>query len=385
MKSYFVSSYEEEKNNWYIDFLISKESELISNLGFKRVKTQKKVFYCEQGKLNYNFIYVKDPNNLIFSPLREFLNIGKNQNMSDEFKQKLILKATRTTYQKAIEDIFESFNFWISKKTLNRYVIEEGQKVIPISKPKETEIVLVGDSVKIRNGKKGHHEVFGFISLDYDSNNSSLVAFEINKSPSEIAKNIDFSHYKVFVGDGDPGLKNFYNGKIDFHLCHRHAINDVSYYLWKGGMKKRDKEELMNKFKSILYTLQNSVKKYWNDRDNLRLVNRIVKTKEDLRYFAAELSSLEKHDSARFIMDHREHLVTAARYALLDIKVPWNTNHAERLMQEMGIRTKKKGMNWTEKGLSAMLKMILKRYFLPTERRIYKEVFNNNIKKVIKI
>jgi hypothetical protein len=109
-------------------------------------------------------------------------------------------------------------------------------------------------------------------------NNSSLVAFEINKSPSEIAKNIDFSHYKVFVGDGDQGLKNFYNGKIDFHLCHRHAINDVSYYLWRNGMKKRDKEELMNKFKSILYTLQNSVKKYWNDRDNFRLVNRIVKT-----------------------------------------------------------------------------------------------------------
>lgn len=385
MKSYFVSSYDEEKKNWYIDFLKSKEFELISNLGFKRVKTQKKIFYCEQGKFNYNFIYVKNPNNIIFSPLREFLGIGKNKNMSDEFKQKLILKSTRTTYQKSIEDIQDSFGFRINKKTLNRYVINEGSKVIPISEPKENEKILVGDSVKIRNGKKGHHEVFGFISLDYDSNNSSLVAFEINKSPSEIAKNIDFSQYKVFVGDGDQGLKNFYKDKIDFHLCHQHAINDVSYFLWRDGMKKAEKKELMNNFKSILYTLQNSVNKYWVDNDDNRLINRIIKTKEDLREFSAKLSSLEKHDSARFIMVHREHLVTAARYALLGIKVPWSTNHAERLMQEMGIRTKKKGMNWSEKGLIAMLNMILKRYFLPSERRIYKEVFNNNIKKVIQI
>jgi hypothetical protein len=37
-------------------------------------------------------------------------------------------------------------------------------------------------------------------------------------------------------------------------------------------------------------------------------------------------------------------------------------------MQEIGVRTKKKGMNWTEKGLKAILNLVLKRYFLPKER-----------------
>lgn len=78
-------------------------------------------------------------------------------------------------------------------------------------------------------------------------------------------------------------------------------------------------------------------------------------------------------------MDHIEHMVTAANLALVGIKVPWNTNHAERLMQEMGIRTKKKGMNWTEKGLKAVLNMVLARYFLPRGWRLLYSILNEEI------
>ncbi len=385
MKSYNLFSQKEDKTNWFIFFLQNKEKELVKLSGNKRVKTQKKLYYCEQGKFNYPFVYVKSNYGRIYSPLRLFLNLGKNQKMSPEFKAKLEVKSSRTTYQKAVEDIFDSFNFKISKKTLNRYVIEDGNKLDILTQPSSNQNILIGDSTKVRNGKKGHHEVFGFIALDYETNESSLVSFEINESPAKIAEKIDFNQYQVFVGDADLGLRNFYQNKIDFHLCHQHAINDVSFYLWRDGMKKKEKEFLMKKFKSILFTLKNSTEKYWKDNKNGRLINRIIRTKKNLRSFAAELSTLEKHEAARFVMDHIEHMVTAAKYALLGVRVPWTTNHAERLMQEIGIRTKKKGMNWTEKGLNAILKIVLNRYFLPKNRRNYKEIMNINYNKVVEI
>ena len=62
-----------EKGNWYISFLKEKEKELISQLEYTRVKTQKKVFYCEQGRIEYSFVYVRSDNGIIFSPLRKFL------------------------------------------------------------------------------------------------------------------------------------------------------------------------------------------------------------------------------------------------------------------------------------------------------------------------
>jgi hypothetical protein len=374
---------EREETNWYISFLKEKEKKLISELGYKRIKTQKKLFYCEHGKFCYPFIYVRMPNGKSFSPLRDCLGIYKNNKMSQDFKNKLVMKASRTTYQKAVEDISDSFGFKLGKRTLNRYVIDEGNKVQPCGHPQDSQNILLGDSTKVRNGKGGHHEVMGLMSLDYAGNSSSLTAFDVNEKPKEIAKRIDFSLYEVFVGDADLGLRNFFKEKLPFQLCHRHVITDVSFFLWKGGMGKKVREYFVRKLESILYTLQNSTKKYWKTNNTGRLVNRIIRTKKNLRSLAAEISTQEKHDAARYIMDHIDNMTTAANLALVGIKVPWTTNHAERLMQEIGVRTKKKGMNWTERGLKAILHIVLRRYFLPKERRNYIEVFANIQEKVV--
>lgn len=383
MKSPVASTQPKEKHEWYILFLKSKEQDLISELGLKRIKTQKKVFYCEQGKIFYPFVYVKG-SGVLFSPLREYLEIGKHGNMSPDFKNKLIMKASRTTYQKSVEDIQDSFGFRISKKTLNRYVIKNLSDAVICEEPQDDQDVLIADSTKVRNGKKGHHEVFAVISLNYETNTSSLTAFAVNMHPKQIAAKIRSGRYKAFVGDGDLGLRNFFKDKIPFQMCHLHVIRDVSFFLWREGMKKKDRDPYMKKLKAILYTLQNSTKKFWKDNKTGRLVNRIIKTKMDLKKLAAEFSTIEKHEAARFLMFHLEDIVTTARLALLGTKVPWTTNHAERLMQEIGIRTKKKGMNWTEKGLVAVLNLVLARYFLPKEQRKYKEIFKS-IKQVVEI
>jgi hypothetical protein len=383
MSNHTVSCVEQDKQEAYIRFLQEKEQCLINTMGLKIIKTQKKVFFCENGRIEYRFRYVKGLNGKIYSPLRNYLGIGSYQNMSPEFKNKLMMKASRTTYQKASEDIYDSFGFHLSRKTLNKYVINNCSCIDLIQEPAPEQNILIGDSTKVRNGKGGHHEVMGVLSLDYESNISSLTAFEVNVKPAEIASKIDIQRYSAFVGDADLGLRNFFKDKIPFHLCHQHAINDLGFFLWKEGMQKKERDSYVNKLKSILFTLQNSTKKNTKANKTGRLVNRIIRTKKNIRSLAAELSTKNMHNSARFLMEHNEHMVTAARLALIGIKCPWTTNHAERLMQEIGIRTKKKGMNWTENGLKAVLNMVLKRYFLPKERRNYKEVFAKQIIKVI--
>lgn len=379
----YVSPCLGDTQNWYICFLKATEKELISKLGCRRIKTQKKTFYSEQGRIRYPFVYVKLADGKVISPLREYLGIAKYDSMSIDFRNKLIMKASRTTYQKAVEDIRDSFRFAISKRTLNRYVIGGTNGVEIIGQPTEEQNVLLADSTKVRNGKGGHHEVMAAISLDYSKNKSSLTDFGINEKPKDIASRINLSRYKAFVGDADLGLRNFFNENVPFQLCHQHAITDVSFFLWRDGMSKKEREPLMRKFKSILYTLQNSTKKYWRTNKTGRLVNRIIKTRKSIRGLAAALSMTGMNEAARYLLDHSEHMVTAAKLALVGIMVPWTTNHAERLMQEIGIRTKKKGMNWTETGLRAILSLVLKRYFLPMERRNYKEVFANNVKEVV--
>jgi hypothetical protein len=365
-----------DKQNSYISFLKEFEIKLIREANLRIVKSQKKTFYCELGKIRYSFKYTKNKEGALISPLRKYLGIDRPFcNMSDDFKAKLIVKASRTTYQKSVEDIQDSFGFKLCRATLNKYVIET--KACEITEqPTEEQNILLADSTKVRNGKGGHHQVMAVISLDYEQNDYSLTAFDVNTSAKTIAQNIDLSKYKAFVGDGDLGLRNFCQD-IPFHLCHHHAINDVSFFLWKDGLKKDDRIVYEKKFKATLYTLQNSTKKYWRTHKTGRLVNRIIRTRKTLTCMAEELWKVGMHQAARYIIDHRDHVLTAAKLALVGIKVPWTTNHMERIMQEIGIRTKKKGMNWTEHGLKAITTIVLKRYFLPKNRRNYKEICTN--------
>ncbi len=384
MTNHSLSLYERDRQNNYILFLEKKELELIQATGLKIIKTQKKKFYCENGRIEHRFRYVKANEGRLYSPLRDYLGLSSYENMSQEFKAKLIMKASRTTYQKAVEDIWDSFGFTLSRKTLNRYVLSMPNDAInPLQEPTSKQNILIADSTKVRNGKGGHHEVMAVTSLDYETNVSSLTAFEINKPAKEIAQQIDVERYSAFVGDADLGLRNFFKDKIPFQLCHHHAINDLSFFLWKEAMRKDDRGLIIKKFKAVLYTLQNSTKKYRKTNKTGRLVNRIIRTRRNICSIAAEISTYGKHDAARYLMDHQEHMLTAAKLALVGIKCPWTTNHAERLMQEIGNRTKKKGMNWTERGLRAILYIVLKRYFLPKERRNYKEVFDIKDKKVV--
>ena len=110
----------------------------------------------------------------------------------------------------------------------------------------------------------------------------------------------------------------------------------------------------------------------------MRLASRIRKTKMDVKELADLLIVKGFVEAGEFLQRHISHLTTASELAPAGLKVPFTTNGMERLMQEIGKRTKKKRMYWSEEGLQRILSMVLKRYMLPKNRRTYIDVFANN-------
>ena len=93
----------------------------------------------------------------------------------------------------------------------------------------------------------------------------------------------------------------------------------------------------------------------------------------------AKLKKRECGQSAEFLERNKKYLFTAAKLAIMEnLQVPWTTNVAERLMKEIGKRTKKKSMRWSAKGLMSILSAVLKRYFLPPEKRTYKNIYGGD-------
>lgn len=375
----------------YLILLVEKEKFLVENLcgkrysrenaDFKRCKTQAKTILTKFGKIRQAFLYVKEKTTgRIFSPLLEWLEIPLYQRISKSFKQVLSRKASRSTYQLGVEDIQDSFGFSICRQTLYDYVKQTCSAISCISEPNPNHKVLLADGTKVRNGEETRHHEVRVLASYSEEGDKVILAQQINKGWQEMAEDVDFGQYKVLVADGEPGIQeNLCKDYMRFHLCHIHAINDVSFYLWKDGCGRKNAKPYINRLEQLLYTLQNSTKKYWKDNDIMRLARRVRRTKKGVKELADLLIVKGLWQAGEFLQRHVNHLTTAAELAPTGLKVPWTTNGMERLMQEIGKRTKKKGMYWSEDGLQRILNMVLKRYVLPKNRRTYIEIFANNV------
>lgn len=380
-------------NDAFSEFLIEKEEKLVLQLcgdknshnnfsEWRRHKTRKSTIYTENGVFTHQFQILKHKmTKEIICPLKDFLGILPKQRISEDLKQKIFSKLSLGTYQRTSEDINNSFNILYTRQHIH-YLFKRHESLTEIQfEQNGTDKILMCNGVKTCGHK---FETKVLTSLD-ENNNPTLITKDINVNWEELLTNIDLLQYEVCIGDCEPGLKQALTAKgVRFHNCHVHAIRVFGYFLWKDKVQKEERKFVLNFLESILYTLQNSTKKFFMDKDVSRLQNRIFKTKEGLEKLSQQCLEKGYRYSAAYLENNKEYLVTAAELAIeKGLVVPWTTNQIERCMREIGYRTKKKGMNWSKSGLNRIVNLVLKRYFLPMQERYYKNYFtSNNISEV---
>lgn len=372
----------------FFSFLLGKEQELLSELcgerysreerEVKRIKTCSRVIFTKFGEIRKHFVYVKDVTGRIFSPLLDFLKIEKYQHMSKDLKNQLRDKACKMTYRDSKEDVLNSFGLNISAMTI--WKINQQQNGFKIVKPSKKHKILLADGTKIKHNKGGHLEPRAVMSIDQEKKEKSLLFLGVEESWQEIAEKLDFNQFLVLVGDGETGLKeNLVKSRMSFQFCHLHAIRDLSLFLWYDKVEKNARNEFLKPFKQILYTIQNSTKKYFSDKDKNRLHRRLRWAQEQTEILVKKTQEKELTQSAGFLERNKNYFFTATILALKeDLVVPFTTNQTERLMKEIGKRTKKKSMAWSPKGLFVILQAVIKRYFLQPEKRNYKNIYGGN-------
>lgn len=341
------------------------------------VKTVMRTFCTRFGEITLKITHVKNAVGEYFSPLLRFLGIGKYQRIPEDLENRIRDKACKMSYRDTAEDVLNSFEFGISRQKVWR--INQSNNPIAVASPKNHE-VLLADGTKIRSNNGGHLEPRAIMSIDAEKKEKCLLALEITKSWQEMAEKLDFEGFKVLVADGEPGLREaLVKPHMRFQFCHIHAVRDLSFYLWRDKLEKTARNEFMKPLKEILYTVQNSTKKYFVNKDKARLLQRIHWANKRISELTVQLEKRECEQSADFLDRNKKYLFTAATLAITNnLQIPWNTNTAERLMKEIGKRTKKKSMRWSANGLISILSAVLKRYFLPQEKRTYKNIYGDD-------
>ena len=334
------------------------------------------------GKLNLKLHRVKDKEEgKIFLPVGDRVEFDGKKVYQEDISMISAELATKLTYRDAMKEGKQFIKDFPSACTINRRVIEYGEKIKTLNGDGITGAsveVVFADGTKTHSQEKGKSKNGVNIVLGVSDGKKVLLDARVNKHWKETASKLDeaaaLDKEAVIIGDADREMRNaLVKGERRFQLDLIHVLRDTSFKLWQDReMTLEDRKRIIRRLETLLFSLKNSVEKHRKDGDLDALKGRINSTVDGLKKLANELLKLGCSKAASFIRDYSNTIVTFAVLAFKGRKVPWNSNLIERLMGETSKRTKHKWMRWTTKGLETILNLILTRYVSEESYLVFK-------------
>ena len=334
------------------------------------------------GKLNLKLHRVKDKEEgKIFLPVGDRVEFDGKKVYQEDISMISAELATKLTYRDAVKEGKQFIKDFPSACTINRRVIEYGEKIKTLNGDGITGAsvkVVFADGTKIHSQEKGKSKNGVNVVLGVSDGKKVLLDARVNKHWKETASKLDeaaaLDKEAVIIGDADREMRNaLVKGERRFQLDLIHVLRDTSFKLWQDReMTLEDRKRIIRRLETLLFSLKNSVEKHRKDGDLDALKGRINSTVDGLKKLANQLLKLGCSKAASFIQDYSNTIVTFAVLAFKGRKVPWNSNLIERLMGEISKRTKHKWMRWTTKGLETILNLILTRYVSEESYLVFK-------------
>jgi hypothetical protein len=341
---------------------------------FSRAGTTNRTLLTRHGKIEFRLDRVYDlEDDSYFRPLLLYVGVEPKRRIIDDLVFECAEAATYLTYRDSKTVIENLTNAQVSRfrihgcvQKVGSFMNEERRKV-----PVKDQDLIEGDGTKCHGlgGKK--NEINVIVGKDRESGEKSLLGLDVNKTWKETASQFR-GKADVAVSDNEPSLRNALLEKAaNYQACVRHCVGDVRFYLWNADLPKEQRKKTVNKLIAVLEILHKSVNKHLADKDFERLKWRINWTLCELDKLSNELLLDGLEVVARFIKNAANYMITFARLAMAEIRVPITNNLVERLMGEIAKRIKHKWMHWSTKGLENLLNILLARY---CNKRFYGEM-----------
>nr|MDO8080406.1 transposase [Candidatus Freyarchaeota archaeon] len=332
---------------------------------FQRAGTAERTLVTRHGIIRFKLVKVKSlENGTILRPFLLYLGLEPRKRIVDDLDFECAETAILLTYRDSQTVIRNLTKATVPKSRIHSYVQEVGafvdQERRKTEKPKTD--LLYADGTKAHGLNQKKNEINVIIGKDAKTGEKSLLGLTVNREWRETAKQVK-TQAEILVADADKPLRIALLGKaLNYQLCVNHSVKEVSMHLWKAGLPKNERREILGRLRAILHTCRNSALKHLEDGDTERLQWRINKTLADLKELAKELVEDGLMGTAKFLRNSANYLVTFARLAAAGIKAPYTNNLIERLMGEIAKRVKNKWMHWSTQGLENLLNILLVRY-----------------------
>ena len=245
------------------------------------------------GRLNLRLHRVRDKEEgKIFLPVEDRVEFDGKKVYQEDISMISAELATRLTYRDAVKEGKQFIKDFPSACTINRRVIEYGEKIKTFNRDEITDAsveVAFADGTKTHSQEKGKSKNRVNVVLGVNNGKKVLLDARVNKPWEETASKLDeaaaLDKEAVIIGDADREMRNaLVKGERRFQLDLIHVLRDTSFKLWQDReMTLEDRKRIIRRLETLLFSLKNSVEKHRKDGDLDALKGRINSTVDGLK------------------------------------------------------------------------------------------------------
>ncbi len=184
-------------------------------------------------------------------PFLLYLGLESRKRIVDDLVFECAETAALLTYRDSRTVIENLTKATVPKHRIHSYVQEVGafvdQERRKTGNPKSD--LLYADGTKAHGLNRKKNEINVIIGKDTKTGEKSLLGLTVNREWRKTAKQVK-TRADVLVADADKALRNALLDKaLNYQLCVRHAVGEVSMHLWKAGLPRNERREILRKLR----------------------------------------------------------------------------------------------------------------------------------------
>lgn len=319
------------------------------------------------------------------SLMGKFLKLRPYSRCTNELEKTMIEACSETSYRKAGEQMVSHHLPFVPKSTAQRWVLRTDCAEISFAGKQIEEygpIVLYGDGTGFKgvpqDGEASRGSLKVILAVD-GRNNVIPLGVHTDKSWSEVSQEmkknrVRFASGSISVTDGELGLaENLATFVDEQQRCQWHLDRDLYHALRQDGVYNTLSAPLRKKLRAIIgidLPKEDYAPASEEAKDAIRL--KMEESEEKIGELTRFLCDNGCSTAAAYLNKAKRGIFAyLRRWLTLGIACPRASSFIERIMRVLGLRLKKIGYGWSNRGAEKMAKIILKRFANEKEWKDY--------------
>lgn len=310
-----------------------------------------------------------------FSPLQRFIRLDRYQTKTNELEKLVVEAASETNYRRAVRELARDGKLPVSFHTAHGWVLRTDCDEIDISKrvvgSAPIQIMPDGTGFKGegRNGEARKGDLKVVIGITQSGEIFPLGARagasweEINRQWKE--REMKFPDGSILICDGELGLSEaFAEYASEQQRCHWHINRDLYHAMYQDGGRKADSKPIQDALAGALaIELPQEDFKYVSEKEKDDIEERMEKTESAIDQLIDYFDGHGYEAAATYMRRAKIGMFGyIRRWLKWGLISPRASSMVERVMRELGRRIKKIAYGWSDKGVTKVARIILKRF-----------------------